>query len=203
MSENRYDSSDIVRRVFLMNAGGLKFASYRVRNMAASDLGVESFSTLQHHLTYVPTTSMGKLGDNPFETVMVNEIGATIYAMLDDAQVDHLRVVVERVEAEPPTDTKTVTFTDPGGALTVIQVYPHPEAGNLEFQVWRGAQLMALISLSIAKMICTLAQQAKDGPGRAGDTKPRGAEEIAGEVGRALAAPREVIDPKSLDTEAG
>jgi len=158
MAENRYDTSDIVRREFLMNAEGLKFASYRVRDMEALARGEEVFSSLQHHLTYVPTSKVG-------EMMLVNEIGATIYAMLEDDQVGHLREVLEKVEA---LDSKgfdlPMTFFDLEKTKTLIQVYRRPDNDAIEMAVLKGAQVLGLLSLGVARMFCTLASRAVAGP---------------------------------------
>lgn len=196
MAENRYDPADLVRRVFLMNAGGLKFASYRVRDMAQAAAGVSKFSTLQHHLTYVPVQSMG-MRDDGVEQVLVNEIGATVCAILEDEQARYLGEVIEQIETGYEI-TEPRAFVDLGNHF-VIHVYPHPTTGNLDFQVFLGSVVLGVFSLTIAKLIVTLAEQARGGPGGLrGDPKPD-AGPIAGEVDKATRAPSETITAASLD----
>jgi hypothetical protein len=189
---NRYDNTDIVRRAFLMNAEGLKFASYRVRDIAPLyEKNVESFSGLQHHLTYVPMTNMG-------ERMLVNEIGATIYAMLEDRQVLFLATVVAQVEATEDFDH--ATFRDEQGSGVVIEAYRVVGQGHLEFQVRRGPQVLGLMPLNVARMFCTLAGRARDGvPGRETMASAPDGSAIAGEVDRALKAPMEEVTAADLD----
>jgi hypothetical protein len=194
--KNRYDDTDIVRRVFLMNAEGLKFASYIVRDMPALlDRNEERFTSLQHHLTYVPVKALGGM-------MMVNEIGATIYAMLEDDQALHLAEVIAKIEADGPFDefAKPQTFVDLERSKTVIQVYKHPQAKYVEFQVLRDAQILGVLPLHVAQMFCTLAGRARGGEaGMISNPPADNAPEVAAEVDKALKAPMTQIDATDLD----
>jgi hypothetical protein len=194
--KNRYDDTDIVRRVFLMNAEGLKFASYRVRDLPALlDRNEERFSSLQHHLTYVPVKALGGM-------MMVNEIGATIYAMLEDDQALHLAEVMEKVAADGGFDEfgPSLTFIDLERSKTVIQVYKHPHALHLEFQIMRDAQILGVLPLHVAKMFCTLAGRARGGEaGMVSNPPSDNAPEVAAEVDRSLKAPMEQVTAADLD----
>lgn len=190
--KNRYDKSDIVRRVFLMNAEGLKFASYRVRDVAALyKRNEEVFSSLQHHLTYVPVQSLGGM-------MLVNEIGATIYAMLEDEQALHLAEVITKVEALGD-DFDATSFVDLEKSHTVISAYWQDD--KIEFQIIRGSQILGVLPIGVAKMFCTLAQRARDGVPSLADREPpteAAAAGIAGEVDKALNEPLEQIDPDTF-----
>lgn len=197
---NRYDKSDIVRRVFLMNAEGLKFASYRVRDVGLLyQKNVESFSGLQHHLTYVPVKSFGPLSEGGPQTMIVNEIGATIYAMLEDEQALFLAKVVAEVEATE--DFQHASFADEHCSNVVIDAYRVHGEDRTEFQVHLGPQVLGILPLQMAKMFCTLAESARrGGPLRDGDPSPLAdAAAIAGEVDGALKAPMTQITAADLD----
>jgi hypothetical protein len=192
---NRYDNTDIVRRGFLMNAEGLKFASYRVRDVSALyEKNIESFSSLQHHLTYVPVSKFG-------DRMLVNEIGATIYAMLDDGQAAFLATVIPQVEAIEDFDH--AVFTDEADSGAVIHAYRVVGAGHVEFQVRHGAQVLGVMPLNVARMFCTLAGRARDGVPSLATVEPEPeASAIAGEVDRALQAPMEEVSAQALDDAA-
>jgi hypothetical protein len=195
---NRYDESDIVRRVFLMNASGLKFATYQVRDMAAKALGVDKFSSPQHHLTYVPVSFFGEGED---KRALVNEIGATIYAMLEDEQVEHLREVIEKIKADGDA-FEPRAYIDLEKSRTVIQAYLHPTTGKVELQILRGSQILGVLTLATAEMFCSLAGRANNPPGPDQRAQRNQASAIAGEVDKAMSAPAEEIDPATLDGEA-
>lgn len=172
---NTYDNTDMVRRVFLMNAGGLKFASYRVRAMPGGP-----FSSLQHHLTHVPVTDMGFLsGDGGPKHVLVNEIGATVYATLDDAFVGHLEVALKaatertaggemgdgRSKLDVMADAGVINHFDDEKWISVYRLPPTDKnpVGKIEFQMGSGLTVLGLLTQNLAEMFCTLARQARDG----------------------------------------
>lgn len=132
--EQDYDPTDDVQRSTYAVAGGLKFATYRVRNPVAGAGDPDEWSGPQHHLTY----------------------GDTIMAMLDEDATRDLTELLAWIEENP----KLV----PESGVGYCQLKPTAEFylsrrgkdQHLSIQIKRGRLILGVLGIESAKLFCRL-----------------------------------------------
>ena len=147
---NTYDKENIVQRVSMMVAGGLKFAAYRVRNPAAQTKDHE-WSSLQFHLTYMPHEEVeGR--------TLVNDSAVAVCAVVPEHIAEGFVKFFHEAEAKATEITVDKPYT--GGSIFIDFIASLRSDGNIEYQIRLGSAVLAVMLKGMARLFCTMVQSA-------------------------------------------
>lgn len=139
---NSYDKENIVDRVSLMLAGGIKFASYRVRRPAG-----EEWSDLQFHMTYMPQSEIGG-------RTMVDDGGVVVCAMMPEAVARRfIQFVADTENADDLLDPMDQTGSYDGNTEFICS---KRSEGGIEYQVRHHDMVLGVMGKSMAKLFATM-----------------------------------------------
>lgn len=127
--------ANMVKEEFLMRAGGVKIAAYRVRPP-----GNRLASTLQFHMTFGDTVM----------AVIPEALAASFCAFVADHETNSAKLGAgEAIWSDCPGVS--------GRPLGTSTLYRRSD-GKLEYQIWKGEAVLALLPESAAKLFVQMVQ---------------------------------------------